>query len=201
MLLFEFIVATIVWLVSFFSTPQPNGCTNQGGMAPEIRVANCTGLINSGRYGERDLVFLLNSRGIAYADLRDFDSAFRDYDQAIAINPKFALGFNNRCYTGAIKGKLQEAMADCNEALRLTPDEPMFLDSRGFVYLKLGEFDTAIADFDAAIKLDPRHAHSLYGRGIAKRKKGDVADGNSDIDAAKALQAGIAEEFAGYGVN
>jgi hypothetical protein len=40
-----------------------------------------------------------------------------------------------------------------------------------------------------------------YGRGLAKRKKGDQAGGDADIAAARAVHAGIADEFAKYGMN
>ena len=37
-----------------------------------------------------------NGRGFGYYNKNDNDRAIADYDQAIQINPKFALAFNNR---------------------------------------------------------------------------------------------------------
>jgi len=107
---------------------------------------------------------------------------------------------NGRCWTRAILGELQAALADCNESLRLAPDVAGTFDSRGLTYLKLGEWDAAIADYDSALRFKPQLASSLYGRGFAKLKKGDIAGGNADISAAKSLQAKTREEFARYGV-
>jgi len=70
------------------------------------------------------------------------------------------------------------------------------------VYLKLGQFDKALADYDAALTLtkNPNNADWLYGRGVTKLKKGDIAGGNADIEIAKTIKAGIAEEYAKYGI-
>jgi TPR repeat len=68
------------------------------------------------------------------------------------------------------------------------------------VYLKLNMIKDAIADYDAALKLRPNLASSLYGRGIGKLRTGNAAEGNADVAAAKAIDAGIASEFAGYGI-
>jgi len=108
--------------------------------------------------------------------------------------------WNGRCWTRAIVGELQSALADCNEALRLKPDVAATLDSRGLTYLKMGQWDLAIDDYSSALRLDPKLASSLYGRGLAKLKKGDIADGNADVAAAKAIETTIVRDFARYGV-
>jgi tetratricopeptide (TPR) repeat protein len=40
--------------------------------------------------------FFNNNRGLAYADLKQFEKAIQDYNQAIKLNPKNARAFNNR---------------------------------------------------------------------------------------------------------
>jgi tetratricopeptide (TPR) repeat protein len=152
------------------------------------------------RLAPRDIIALQN-RGHAYQARQDYARAIADYTAAIEIEPKFAYAFNDRCYARANAGReLQQALDDCNETLRLMPNDLHTLDSRGFAYLRLGEFDNAIKDYDAVLKFNPRQAASLYGRGLAKRNKGDGTGGEADIAAAKAIRAGIAEEFARFGV-
>jgi lipoprotein NlpI len=93
---------------------------------------------------------------------------------------------------------LDLARADCDAALALST-EASTLDSRGLVGLKQGDFDKAWDDYDAALQAGPSASY-LYGRGYAALRLGRKADGAADIAAAVELDAGIAEEYARYGV-
>ena len=121
-------------------------------------------------------------------------------DEAIRLKPTSEAMWNGRCWTRALVGELQAALADCNEALRLQPGVAATLNSRGFTYLKMGEWDSAIGDYSSALQLDPTLASSLYGRGLAKLKKGDITGGNADVAAATKIDSKIVEDFAHYGV-
>ncbi len=137
-------------------------------------------------------------RGHTFYDRRDYHSAIADYSEAIRLEPT-TQRLNSRCWSRAIVGDLQAALADCNEALKQQPDYANALDSRAFAYLKLGDLDKAVADYTAALKLDPRNEYSLYGRGIARQKKGDE-EGAADIEEAKKIRATIVDDFARFGV-
>ena len=58
-----------------------------------------------------------------------------------------------------------------------------------------------IADYTAALKIAPKKVESLYGRGLARIRKRDKAGGDTDVTAAEAIEAGIADEFAEFGVS
>jgi tetratricopeptide (TPR) repeat protein len=47
-------------------------------------------------------------RGNAYRKKHDYDRAIQDFTQALKLNPKDPVGLNNRCYTRAIVGALDE---------------------------------------------------------------------------------------------
>ncbi len=140
-----------------------------------------------------------HNRAVLYGEQRRYDLALADLDRAITLDPAYANAWNARCWTKVLTGDLAEALGDCTESLKLHAADAVTLASRALAYLKLNQPDQAIADYDAALKIAPRSAASLFGRGIAKRMKGD-ASAAGDIAAAKALNAGIAEQFEGYGV-
>jgi tetratricopeptide (TPR) repeat protein len=117
------------------------------------------------------------------------ERAARDYDEAIRLKPTLGAAWNGRCWSRAIVGELQAALADAAAAY----------DSRGLTQLKLGEWDLAIDDYSSALRLDPKLASSLYGRGVAKRKKGDPT-GDADVAAARKIKANIGDEYVRYGV-
>lgn len=139
-------------------------------------------------------------RGQLYSRNGVFSAAAADFDASLRLNPKDPEAFNNRCWARAMFTDLQMALQDCNEALRLRPGFAEALDSRALVYLKLDMSKNAIADYDAALKIKPDMASSLYGRGVGKLRIGNVAEGYADIAAAKAIDAGVATEFASYGI-
>jgi tetratricopeptide (TPR) repeat protein len=147
-----------------------------------------------------------------------YENAARDYDEVIRLQPKYEEAirlqpemqsewkraletvWNERCWTRAIIGQLQSALAHCDEALRFRPNVAAIFDSRGFTYLKMDQWDAAIADYNSALRLEPRLASALYGRGLAKLKKGNMTDGNADIAAASAINGNIVRDFERYGV-
>jgi regulator of sirC expression with transglutaminase-like and TPR domain len=52
-----------------------------------------------------EYTYAFNNRGLAYADLKQFEKAIQDYDQAIELNPKDFNAFNNR---GTAYAKLKQ---------------------------------------------------------------------------------------------
>ena len=140
-------------------------------------------------------------RAFGYQRSGDLDRALADYSRAIELDPKYASPYNNRCWLRAMAARdLPLALSDCETALRLAPFDADNLDSRSFAYLRLNRLDEAIADFDAALRADAKLASSRYGRGLARHRKGDQIGGDADIAAATAMNAGIASEFARYGM-
>ncbi len=170
------------------------------GARGDVQMDACTTLIESERSSTKSRAFAFFERGTLYAARNDDDRAIRDYDGAIRLDPQQATYWNNRCWSRAILGRLDEARADCDQSLRLHPGEPNALDSRGLVHLKSGRPDDAIADYDAALRVDPKMPSSLYGRGIAKQRRGD-AGAADDLAAATAIDADVASKFEHYGVD
>jgi tetratricopeptide (TPR) repeat protein len=143
---------------------------------------------------------VLSFRGIAWFGLGEFDRAIADFTENLKATPGNELSLGFRCRARAATGRdLPVALADCNEAIRKNANAMESWISRGLAYLQLRRFDDAIADYNMVLKVRPQDAAAIYGRGIAKLRKGD-AGGNAEIAAAKAIKAGIAGEFARFGV-
>ncbi|SRR5579862_26436 len=149
---------------------------------------------------EPDLAMAYNARGNLHAQMGQTALAIADFDKAIALKPQAAY-YNNRCFERAKPrgGDLAGALADCNEAMKTDTTAEVF-DSRGFVYFRMADYKSAIADYDVALDKKSAYPSSLFMRGVAKRKSGDIAGGDADVAAAKAIDAGIADEYAKYGV-
>ena len=89
---------------------------------------------------------------------KDFDKAIADCNEAIRLDPKYALAYNNRGNAWHDKKNYDKAIADYNEAIRLDPTYAFAYNNRGDAWYDKKDYDKAIADFNEAIRLDPKLA-------------------------------------------
>jgi tetratricopeptide (TPR) repeat protein len=101
------------------------------------------------------------NRGNAHMALRRIEDAIRDYDQAIAINPKDFNSFNSRGKAYVAKGDRRNnpiadsnAIADYTQAIQLNPSYVEAYNNRGLFYETIGRRAEAIADFRKAQSID-----------------------------------------------
>jgi serine/threonine protein kinase/tetratricopeptide (TPR) repeat protein len=106
-------------------------------------------------------------RAYAEAEKNDYQSAIRDYTEAIRLDPDDSSAHNNRGNAYRELQQYDNALNDYNEALRLKPDNAFAHNGRGNVYEDTGQYDKAISDYAEAIRLKPDYALAYNGRGIA----------------------------------
>ena len=126
---------------------------------------------------------------------RDFDRAIADYDQAIKLDPKYALAYLNRGLLWQAKKDHDRAIADFDQAIRLAPDNAAAGNARGLIFDLKGEFDRAIADFDRAIALEPKNPTYYNNRGNVWRDRGRFDRAVEDYDKAIELSPSFAFAF------
>ena len=92
-------------------------------------------------------------RGHGYLGSGQDWKAIEEYDEALRLDPKFALAYIER---GIAYGNLDEskrAIQDFDEAIRLEPQYADAYFNRGIEYEELGRYDRARRDFEKAKKL------------------------------------------------
>src|SRR5262249_19118024 len=77
--------------------------------------------------------------------------AMQDLNEALRINPQFAVALANRGDVWRRKGDVGRALTDLNEALRIDPSITPAYVTRGLVLEKTGDTDRARADYQAAL--------------------------------------------------
>ncbi|MBR5960988.1 MAG: tetratricopeptide repeat protein [Clostridia bacterium] len=121
-----------------------------------------------------------NNRGYAYAQLKKYKEAERDYNTAIEKDPGFVRAYVNRGDLYKEMKKYEEAEKDYNMALIL---DPYFLDAynnRGHLYTLMERYEESEQDYDKAISLDPKYAIAYNNRGylFSKMQKYEEAEHN-----------------------
>jgi len=146
-------------------------CFAREGVTPEQKLESCTALIESGGQTSQTRVAAFNSRGNVHLSQRAYDRAIDDYNEAIGLDPKYAIGFNNRGLAYQRKGQIDRAIEDYDEAIRLNPAYALAFANRATARQIKGRVDLAIEDCDKAIGLNPRLAAAFFARADAYRDK------------------------------
>ena len=81
------------------------------------------------------------------------EEAIAEYDEAIRLDPQFALAYNNRGFANTKLGQYARAIQDYDEAIRLDPWNPDSNAGRAMTYTLLGKDKEAQQDVERAVGL------------------------------------------------
>lgn len=148
------------------------------------------------KLSKEQVAITLTNRGVAYADKQELDKAMADFEQALRIDPYYALAYGARATLLARKGEFEKALQDFNEIIAMKPTLAKPYQTRGAVHAKLHHYEAARADFDKAIQLDPRSAGAYKMRGMVSVLEGETQKALDDAARAEAIDPateGLAE--------
>jgi tetratricopeptide (TPR) repeat protein len=117
----------------------------------------------------------LNARGIALCEVRRFEPAVADFEQAIALHLPTAHG--NLANALNYLGRSKEALDEYEQALAIDPEDPELYHNRGSALIWLGQYADALASFDRALALRPDYAEARFHRAELLLLLGDFANG------------------------
>lgn len=121
---------------------------------PEAALATLDSFDVTGFNNPAALSSYHQSRADALYKLQQTDSAFAEYDKAIALDPTNAMAKNNAAYFMACTGKdLDRARKLAEEAVDANPLNPTQLDTYAWVLFKLKEYKEAREQMDIALSV------------------------------------------------
>lgn len=92
----------------------------------------------------------LYSQGLAHYEAKDIDSAIRDYDIVIRLNPDYAEAYYGRGRARYDRGDLDVAIQDFSRAIATKPDYVDAYEARAFARMAIDDSEGAISDLNKA---------------------------------------------------
>lgn len=111
--------------------------------------------IDTYREGPKDSPILANKIGIAYHQLLDLDSAKKQYERAMKLNPEYSEAINNLGTVYYARKSYRRAVNEYKKALRINPDSPSILSNLGTAYFARKQYKQATEMYQRALELDP----------------------------------------------
>ena len=102
--------------------------------------------------------------GLNYLKNNEFELAVKQFNIAIAKNPKDEKNYDSRGSAYEKLSNYTNALKDFNKALELNPDYANAYYNRGVVYCRLSKENLALQDFSKAISLNTKDAWAYYNR-------------------------------------
>jgi len=94
------------------------------------------------------------------------ESALKEFNRAIDMDPKRADGYLGRANTLNTMGHFEKALLDYSIAIEIEPTIANAYVNRAIAYSQLGQYEKAIADYEKGLELDPKidNAPSFFQR-------------------------------------
>lgn len=130
-----------------------------------------------------------NNRGSHFLYKKDYQSALKDFDMALKINPNH---FRTHYNLGILYTEINEydkAIKSYKKTLNVYPDYLDALNNLGIVYVKIGNKDDAFEIFNNVLKKNPNNAEAYNNRGLILMEKGEYD--NAIEDFTKAVKSKI----------
>jgi tetratricopeptide (TPR) repeat protein len=106
-----------------------------------------------------------NKIGIAYHQMMDLDTARKQYEKALELDPNYAEARNNLGAIYYAKRNYNRAIKEYNRALKLSPNSASIYSNLGTAYFAKKNYKEALSCYQKALDLDPEvfEHRSNYG--------------------------------------
>jgi tetratricopeptide (TPR) repeat protein len=138
------------------------------------------------------------NKGVAHAELEEFDEAIGAYREALTIDDETdhaASAQTNLAYALWESGRTEEALHHAERAVELDPRFPQAWYNRGFFLRERGLLDEAVNAFDNAVRLGMRNADLLEEKARALEELGRDEEAERVQEEADELRAEAERQF------
>ena len=119
-------------------------------------------------------VQLFNLLGASFSFFLHLNAALICYNQAIRLNPCYAVAYFNRGNIHRDVGSLLRAQADYELACQHNPKHAQAFYNLGNIFRSLGKFEDSIKNFKIAINICPNFHEALCNLGLSYKDTGKI---------------------------
>jgi tetratricopeptide (TPR) repeat protein len=113
-------------------------------------------------------------RGVNYYDQEDYETAIKEFTEAIKQYGAFSAAYLYRGDAHVKKEDYNKAIADYSQAIKIDPNNSDGYLSRGNIYFsEKKDYDKAIADYSQVIRLNSNNTTSYFRRAYSYGEKGE----------------------------
>jgi tetratricopeptide (TPR) repeat protein len=119
--------------------------------------------------------------GESWYDKAEYDKAIKDYNAALAIEPRYAPAYASRARAWVKKHYRERELADYDMAISIEPQNATYRLARAESWSARGRNALAMADYAEAIRLDPANPSIWVSRGNEWRKDHKIDQAIADF--------------------
>lgn len=108
-----------------------------------------------------------SQRGVCYYHLKDLNSALKDMNKSVELDPNYSYRYASRAYIKDAIGDVKGAVMDYQKATELDPEDAVSFNNLGLLEEKLGYIESSKNSFKKADKL----AKLLEGTGVVTEEE------------------------------
>jgi tetratricopeptide (TPR) repeat protein len=146
-------------------------------------------------FEHKEAEVLWSNKGRALAELGKSEMALDCYEEALRIEPTYALALVQSADLKHELGDLEGAVARYTEALKKDPQNHKCWFERGSALLGLDENESAIQSLDRALAINPSNKKAIYNKGVALFRLGRPEDAAVCLEKAVELDAKYANAW------
>jgi lipoprotein NlpI len=150
---------------------------------PQTRVVACTHAIEGHQVNGDQLAAVYYNRAIGYTLLGKYDSAIKDFGQALKLQPDIPAAYVNRGLAQMRANRLTAAKKDFDTAISKDKDDVDARYLRAWVESQMNKDADAIADLDNVLANHPDHFDALLDRGGLLLRNGKYDKAIADFSA------------------
>jgi tetratricopeptide (TPR) repeat protein len=121
--------------------------------------------------GPQDSAITWNKVGIAFHQMQNLDSARRNYEKAVKLNPKYSEAINNLGTVWYARKNFRRAITYYRRALNHAPQSASIYSNLGTAFFARKKYKEAIESYQTALKLDPEVFEHRSSAGVLLQER------------------------------